>query len=142
MDTKSRVLFASFLLIVAAATVWKYDTFVTRHDFVVYDQVECDPEKESCFAYECDEGDSECDDAPFKRIEKNIRAITPCLNYEENACEPLACGESEVDCSEILCSDETLREGEICIVGDEEAAVDENIADPVDDATMGSEEKL
>ena len=115
VDTKSKLLIAAFFVIVVAATVLKYDTFVIRHDYLVYDQVACDPTEESCFAYECEEGDEECDDTPFKKVEKNVRNTALCPNYLEGTCEPLSCGPDEDDCTETTFTEDALEEGELCI---------------------------
>lgn len=115
MDTKSKLLITLFIVAVLAVTAWKYYVYVIRHDFVVYDQIECDPSIESCFAYECEENDEECDNAPFKKIERSAMSTTPCPNHKEGACETVACSESEKSCTEILCTEDALEEGETCV---------------------------
>jgi hypothetical protein len=134
VDTKSKVLIAAFFAVVVVATVWKYDAFVIRHDFRVYDQVPCDPITESCFAYECEEFDEECDDAPFKKIEKNAKYIPLCPNYLEEECKPLSCTTGEEDCVETLCSEDVLEEGEMCVTA-------ENVELSSEDVSEESEEQ-
>lgn len=112
------------MLIVIGVTVWKYDAYVSRQDFLIYDQVACDPEIESCFAYVCEEGDEECDTEPFKKITKSAENVSLCPNYIEGECSPLSCAEDEVDCEEILCSEDTLEDGESCVSQDPELPED------------------
>lgn len=120
MDRRSKILIGLLVLIVIGVTIWKYDAYITRHDFIVYDHVECDPEVESCFAYICEEGDEECDSEPFKKIIKSAENITLCPNYIEGECAPLSCESEEEGCEEILCSDESVEEGEECTVAEPE----------------------
>lgn len=127
MDTKSKVLVAVLILVVALVTAWKYDTYVVQHDYVVYDQLPCDPSTESCFVYTCDEGDPECDNMPFKKIEKSASNVPLCPNYIEDACPPLTCEEGEEGCVITLCSEEALEEGEECSVAEERADEDDSL---------------
>ena len=133
MDTKSKLLVAAFIVIVAAAIFWKYDTFVTQRDFLVHDQVSCDPSTESCFSYDCDEGDEECDAEPFKKIRKSARNIPLCPNYT-GGCPELACLPGEEECEVTYCSDEDLEEDEICV-----SSMGEDV-EPSEEGAMTEEE--
>lgn len=133
VDTKSKVLIVLLVLVVVAVTAWKYDSFVTRHNFIVHDHIACDPDVESCFIYTCEEGDEECDDTPFKKIEKNAGNITTCPNYYAGNCPVLTCLEGEEDCAITLCNEETLEEGEECLL---------NIPEAYDDSTIDTSEDI
>lgn len=115
MDTKSKLLIAFFLILVVLVTAWKYKVFVIDRDFVVYNNVSCDPYEESCFTYICEEGDEECDATPFKKIEKNARFIDACDIANAEECPELSCGVSEEGCETTMCSEDVLEEGEQCL---------------------------
>jgi len=140
VDTKSKGLMALVLLMVAGATVWKYDTFITNRDFMVYDQISCNPTLESCFVYVCEEGYEECDNSPFKKIEKNAKNITLCPNYNKDSCSALTCLDGEKECTITLCTDETLAVGEMCVFNPE-AGVFHEIEDPNMILSDGSEQQ-
>ena len=95
--------------------MWKYKVFVIDRDFVVYDQVSCDPYTESCFASICEEGDEECDDTPYKKIEKSARFISACNVANGDECPDLSCGPTEVECVITTCSEDTLDDNETCV---------------------------
>lgn len=138
MDTPSKVLLVVFFTLVVIATVWKYDTFILKRDYVVYDYVSCDLALGSCFAYECAEDDEECDDTPYQKIVKNASAIPLCTNYIEDACPELTCGANEEGCEIISCSDETLEDGEYCVDEmplEEEELLEEEPAPTEEDAS-------
>ena len=132
MDTKSRILIVFFLILVAGVTVWKYKLFMIERDFVIYNNISCDPYNESCFAYICAEGDKECDATPFKRIEKNARFIEVCNMANAEECPELSCGVDEEGCLVTTCSEDVLEEGERCVKYDAQSVVydllDSNIA--------------
>lgn len=112
MDTKSKILIGVFFALIVTATVWKYYIFVTKQDFIVFNHASCNPGTESCFAYNCEINDEECDQAPFKKISKNAENITDCTIGK---CSELSCGPGETDCVITLCSEETIEEGEVCV---------------------------
>jgi hypothetical protein len=111
VERKSTVLIVFFSLVVISAVAWKYYDFVLQANYLVHDVIECDPSLESCFKWDCDTSDPECDVEPYAKIEKLATNIS-CI---DGACEPLQCEEDEADCSVTYCSMETLEEEEICI---------------------------
>ena len=116
-----------FIALLLSAIVWKYSVYFLERDFLVTDHIPCDPAMESCFAQDCDPVDTECDQEPYKRIEKSAAYINLCPNYQQDQCPTLTCEIDEPDCTLTLCSDETLEEGEVCVYapepeGDEPAA--------------------
>ena len=114
MDAKSKILIGLFILFVIAAGVWKYHSFFVERDFVIYTWVSCDTTTESCFAMECEEGDEECDDWAYKKMEIPASETPYCDPYVDEECPEPVC-EVGSDCIEILCSEETLEEGEMCL---------------------------
>lgn len=115
MDTKSKILIGLFILLVIGASVWKYKVFVVDRDFVIYNNIACDPYTEACFVYVCEEGDEECDDTPFKKIEKNAQFADLCDIASGEECSGLICESNEEGCMIVTCSEEALEDGEQCV---------------------------
>lgn len=123
LDKKSKILFIIIgLLIVGsvAVTFWRY---MVKRDYIVQAQTDCDPESEKCFVWECDPastvegeactGDPESDIWQYKIVHRNAKNIPLCDPNDEN-CTALVCGPGEKDCSEELCSENNVPEGETC----------------------------
>ena len=111
----SRWLLFAFIALLASAIAWSYSVYFLERDFIITDNVACDPITESCFIQDCDSSDSACDSEPYKRIVKNAAFIKSCPNYILEECPALTCEVGELDCALTLCSKETVKEGEICI---------------------------
>ncbi len=123
LDRKSKVLFVIIgLLIVGsvAVTFWRY---MIKRNYIVQAQTECDPTTENCFVWKCDPasteeseactGDPEKDIWFYKIIRRNAKNIPLCDPNNEN-CPALVCDPGEKDCSEELCVEENVPEGEYC----------------------------
>ena len=119
MDKKSKVFFVvffSFILLVVGICFYKF--FISKNYYVKAD-LDCDPQIENCFSYECDHAeDSKCPENPverisyYKMIQKKAYNI-PLCNQGDEDCPPLKCALNE-DCEEILCSEDIVGEGEKC----------------------------
>ncbi len=105
-------------------TYWR---IMIKKDYVVETQVDCDPETEACFIWECDSestvegeactGDPETDIWYYKIARRNASMIPLCdpetdesLSADEAGCEPWTCEPGEKDCSETLCDEITKAE--------------------------------
>jgi hypothetical protein len=123
IDSRSKILFAVISLLIVgsvAVTFWRY---VMRRDYIVQAQIDCDPEMEKCFVWECDPnsavegeactGDEESDIWYYKTFRRNAKNIPMCDPNDED-CTAYVCDPSEDDCSEELCTDENVPEGESC----------------------------
>jgi hypothetical protein len=123
LDRKSKVLFVIIgLLIVGsvAVTFWRY---MMKRDYIIQAQTDCDPTTENCFVWKCDPassvegeactGDEESDTWYYKIIRRNAKNIPLCDPNDEN-CTALVCDPGEKDCSEELCTDDNVPEGESC----------------------------
>ena len=123
MDKKSKIFFAVFFLLIAVSVAATYYRYIIKRDCIVHAEVDCDPETEACFIWECDPeseeegeactGDPDEDIWYYKIIKKNAQNIPLCDPNEEE-CEELSCEPGEEDCEEILCSEGELEEGEVC----------------------------
>lgn len=123
VDQKYKILFVVIGILVAgsvAATFWRY---IVKRDYVIQSQIDCDPETEECFVWECDPQSTEegeaCTGVPdndiwyYKIFSRNAKNIPDCDPSDEN-CLAYICEEGEKDCSEELCTPENVPEGEEC----------------------------
>lgn len=123
MDTKSKILFIVFALLIAGSVAVSYYRFMVARDYIIQAEAECDPYTEACFVYVCDPapeadgddctGDLEEDTWYYQRIERNAQNI-PLCDPNDETCDALTCPAGEAECSYILCDDETVGEGETC----------------------------
>ena len=111
MDTKSKVLIVLFFTLLGIGFASKYYTFFIQQDFLVYDQIPCNPALESCFIAACEE--EVCENAPYKKIEKSAQNI-PFCDPSAEACPRPTCSQDEPNCTITVCSEESIEEGETC----------------------------
>lgn len=119
MDTKSKIFFvAFFLLIVGSVGVTYYRYFILR-DYMITAQAPCDPYTEACFVSVCDPeaeectGDPEEDTSYYQEISRNAKNIPLCDPADEG-CEALICPTGEADCMVTFCDADTVSEGVVC----------------------------
>lgn len=121
MDTKSKILFAIFGILIVGSVVVSYYKFMVVRDYIIEAEADCDPYTEACFVYVCDPevdgedctGDLEEDTWYYKYIHRNAKNIPLCDPNDEN-CDALTCPEGEAECEFILCDEKTVGEGETC----------------------------
>ena len=106
------VLVSIFIL----GTLWyAFNRFYIEKDYLVTQQISCDPETENCFVWQCDPTTETCSEneddniAYYKIIEKRAFNIPECTDEED--CEELHCEANEVDCAVTLCMNDA-SEGE------------------------------
>jgi hypothetical protein len=141
MDKKSKILLGVlgvFITLSVSATFYKT---VILQDFIVYNQIDCDPSSESCFVWVCDpalDGEDACTGNPeedtwyFKIAYRNAMNVPECAP-EDGDCSPFQCPtEGEDGCEEVLCSPEALIEYDL---GDE-------CTSPTDFIDVGDETNL
>lgn len=122
MDKKTRIFFIVFFLLIAASVGATYYRIMVKRDYVIESQVDCDPETEKCFVWQCDPnateegekctGDPEEDVWYYKIARRNAGRIPLCDPEKDENCQPFVCEEGEKDCEEILCDEETAAEQE------------------------------
>lgn len=113
MDKRSKVLITLFLVLFFVVGAYRYKEMVVERNFVIYAHSSCDIAVESCFVADCDESDPECDQTPYRKIEKTAKNIPECSPAED--CAELMCQEGEKGCVELYCSEETLEDDEMCL---------------------------
>jgi hypothetical protein len=119
MDKKSKIFFAIFFSVAFIVIAISFFKFFVSKDYYIKSEVECDPEAEKCFIYECDPTvDTECSENPderisyYKLIEKKASALPICDSNNPD-CPPITCQVGE-DCKEFLCDEATKTQDEQC----------------------------
>ena len=124
LDRKSKILFIVIAILIIGSIVATYWRIVFKKDYIVQAQIDCDPESENCFVWECDPnskvegesctGDEESDIWYYKNFFRNAKNIPLCDPSKDENCTAYVCDPGEKDCSEELCTDENVPEGEAC----------------------------
>lgn len=115
MDKKSKILVIAFVLLIIGAVGATYWRVFVKKDYLISNQVDCDPYTEKCFIWRCDpnstkEGET-CTGEPdkdiwyYKVIERKAYNIPLCNPDEDENCQPFVCGENEKGCKETLCEE-------------------------------------
>ncbi len=119
MDKKSKIFFAIFFSVAFIVIVISFFKFFILKDYYIKSEVDCDPETEKCFIYECDPAeDSECSEnlderiSYYKLIEKKANTL-PLCDSNDIDCPAITCQAGE-DCQEFLCDESTKTEDEQC----------------------------
>lgn len=116
MDKKSKILLLILsLALMGSAGVTFYRYFIINN-YLITNNIPCDPKTEICFYVPCTEGDNTCNPAGieyYKKIEKNAYNIKLC-DPKVDGCNPLICNKGEKDCVITFCSIEKLSDGEEC----------------------------
>jgi hypothetical protein len=125
MDKKSKILIAVFIVIILVSVALTYWRTMVKKDYVIENQIDCDPYTEACFIWKCDPasivegekctGDPEADIWYYK-IARRIAANIPlCDPNTDETCDPWTCADGEKDCSETLCDEMTgAKQGVEC----------------------------
>jgi hypothetical protein len=102
MTKNNKIAAGSIFLILAVLLSIKFNTYVVRKDYFFYMHIPC-PEGVSCFEYEGEQ---------YVKMYRKAYKVEQC--YRDEACDPLACGEDEKDCSYVYCSEDSVEEDEAC----------------------------
>lgn len=103
-----------FVIIIVLLTMLaiggSYVKFVVTHDYIIYDEIECDPYTASCFLY-CE--DDACEE-PFYYAELTRRAdfyVEYCKDLDYFDCEAsYGCMDGELNCQVNFCEDSADNE--------------------------------
>lgn len=164
MDKKSKIFLAVFLLLIVGAVGVTYWRIYIQKDYIIQNQIDCDPTVDACFVWQCDPastvegeactGDPDKDTWYYQIAERKAKMIPTCDPNDEN-CLPFECSEGEKDCSVTFCDDKNKAEQKVecndpvqynidnpaeeestCEEGDEEClAAEEEAAADCDSAT-------
>ncbi len=120
MGKSSRVFFlVAFILITGSIVVTYYRFFIAR-DYVVQEEVGCDPYTEACFIFVCDPlVDEECtgdssEDTSYYKLMDRVAKNAPLCEVGDETCDTSVCSPGETECYFTLCDPETIRASESC----------------------------
>jgi len=119
VDRRSKIFLGLFLVLIALSGAWKFYQFFIERNYLIYTEVSCDPEDESCFVLECEEGDEECEQEPYKKLEIAAYLVPSCDPYADEECPEPTCESENQDCAVTYCSDDAVVEGESCYIAEE-----------------------
>jgi hypothetical protein len=124
MNKKTKIFFLIFVLLIIGSVSFTFYKIIILKDYVVEAQIDCDPESEACFIWECDPssgdeweactGDMEADIWYYKIARRNASRISDCDPEMDEECDQWTCEIGEADCEETLCSQEDEEVGEAC----------------------------
>ncbi len=126
MDKKSKVLLSVFIVAVFISVLATYNRIYIQRNYQIIAEVDCDPEIDSCFIWEDEEGTWY-----YNLIEKRASNIPICNPHREICEDFFYCEEGEEDCFETFCDPEDLEEGESCAGPGLILGVDEMMEDVV-----------
>ncbi len=120
MDKKSKILFVVLGVLITGSIVIAFYKNIIKRDYVVENQIDCDPYEKACFVWKCDpastvEGEA-CTNDPEKDIwyyaiaKRNAGKIPLCNPATAENCDPWTCSEGEKSCSETFCDEKTKGE--------------------------------
>ncbi len=122
MDKKTKILFIIIATAFIVAAVIKFYLFFIKNEYLIFDNIKCDPYTESCFVYECDSEDGYCEPEYYKKIQIKGSDYIEC-GTEDEVCPENTCLDTFKDCEIIVCSEDVLEDGESCIKLEKEEPV-------------------
>ena len=119
MDKKSAIFLTAFVSLLAISVGITFLRIYVQKDYIIQNQIDCDPYVEKCFIWECDPesteegeactGDPENDIWYYAIAQRNANMIPTCDPNDEN-CLPFECAEGEKNCSVTFCDEKTKEE--------------------------------
>lgn len=109
MKNKSKIIILLWSVLITFSVSASYYRFVILDEFTVFAEIVCDPIIESCFVKECEPYSEDCDSKNkyFKLVFKNASNLPICVSGDVQ-CDVLGCFDGELECREVLCSENTL----------------------------------
>lgn len=126
MDRRSKIFLGLFLVLIALSGAWKFYQFFIERNYLIHTEVSCDPETESCFVLECEDGDEECEQVPYKKLETAAYLVPSCDPYADEECPEPSCEPESSSCVVTYCSEDSIAEGESCYIAQEASADSED----------------
>lgn len=122
MDKKSKIFLVVFFLLIVGSVGATYWRIFVKKNYIIENQVDCDPYVDACFIWECDPestvegeactGDEEADIWYYQIARRKAFNIPLCDPEKDDTCDPWTCAEDEKDCETIFCSDDNKGEQE------------------------------
>lgn len=152
MDKKSKVLLWVLALLIVGSVAVTYWRIMIKKDYVIENQVDCDPYEKACFVWKCDpnstvEGEA-CVNDPEKDIwyyavaKRNAANVPLCDPDKDETCDPWTCQEGEKDCSETLCDDTNKEEQGVECNDSAQYTLDNPVEEEAVECEEGDEECL
>ncbi len=123
VDLRSKIFFIALAILVLVSLGITYWRYIVKADYIIQAQVDCDPETDACFIWECDPESLEewerCTGIPdediwyYKIVRRNAKNMSNCDPQDEE-CDAFACQPGESECEEIFCAPEDESTGELC----------------------------
>ncbi len=145
MDKKSKLLIAIVTMLILISILITFWRIMIKRDYIIENQIDCDPTIDACFIWECDPestvegeactGDPEMDSWYYQIARRNAAKIPMCDPEQDETCDPWTCEEGEKDCSMTFC-DETTKEEQGVECND---PVQYNIDNPEEEASACEE---
>jgi hypothetical protein len=107
MKDKNKIILFVVLISIAFSLSLGFKKYVVDKDFFVYMHAPCTEIGQSCFVL---------DDERYIKVYRKAYKVEEC---SKGACDPFVCQESESDCQAIICSEDQLKDGEVCEVNNE-----------------------
>jgi len=156
MDKKSKILIWIVVILIIGSVGATYWRIFVKQDYVISNEVDCDPYEEACFIWECVPGsleeweqctgDPEMDVWYYKLVERKAANIPLCDPEEDEDCAPFVCEEDEEDCTEYLCEEGNADEIEctdpVQFAIDNPYEEEEECAEDDEECLMGDEEEI
>ncbi len=114
MDKKTKILFIIVASAFIIAAVIKFYLFFIKNEYLIFDHIKCDPYIESCFVYECESEEADCEPEYYKKIQIKGSDYIECAT-ENGTCPRNTCLDTFKDCEITTCSEDVLEDGESCI---------------------------
>lgn len=111
MDKKSKVLYSIFFTIVITSIGITFVKYFVLKDYEIRMNIPCNPQNESCFVYECEDGEMDCEENGegvmvqyYKVLQKKAYNLPSCMK-DPDSCEnrTLVCAEDEELCEIFFC---------------------------------------
>lgn len=123
-----------------------------KKDYVIENQIDCDPYADACFIWECDPestvegeactGDPEADIWYYQIARRSAANIPLCDPETDETCDPWTCAEGEKDCEAILCDETTKVDQGVECSDHVQYAIDNPIEEEAVECEEGDEECL
>lgn len=102
------------VIVAFVGLLFTVNTFFYTLNFDVVQEIECEPETESCFVWRCDpsSADEGCTGIPeqdveyYKYVKTKARYIPECDIANKESCPDLECRQSDKNCSVRYCKSE------------------------------------
>lgn len=137
MDRKTKIFFLIIGLSIIGSVAATFYRFMIEKDYVIENQIDCDPSIDRCFVWKCDPasdvegekctGDPEKDTWYYQIARRKAANIPLCNPDGDENCDSWTCSEGEKDCATTFCDDQTKIAQEVDCSDPEQYSLDNPI---------------